>query len=176
MHAIWAKKKRFPEEITLAFEENSSVRMFDWIKVGVIQHIQIITLFMITQNTWVCSSANMTHFVDCIRQKNRAERVPTLKIILTVNLDNSIINNWIPIPVYLLSASIRSSLRNLFCFSKKRFPFATKGPDKATVFFCISVVSLTVTVSVSVYHPPYLNSKNNLYPLTSDQPVKNCKS
>ena len=36
MHTVWASKKRFPEEITLTLEENSSICMFNWIKVGVV--------------------------------------------------------------------------------------------------------------------------------------------
>ena len=60
-----------------------------------------------------------------------------------------------PFPVYLSSALTSSSLRNLLPLLNIRFPLATNNPDKATVF-SNWVVFLIVTVSVSVYQPPYL--------------------
>ena len=60
-----------------------------------------------------------------------------------------------PFPVYLSSALTSSSLRNLLPLLNIRFPLATNNPDKAAVF-SKWVVFLIVTVSVSVYQPPYL--------------------
>ena len=51
---------------------------------------------------------------------------------------------------------------NLLFFSNMRTVLLTKGPLAATVLSTICFVWLMVTVSMSLYHPPYLNKVASL--------------